>query len=539
MSINNSFIFIIHKLLRSNNYDINKKELIFQLNSNPFYPSLRAVTGSLQHFVKECSAIEIPVNRTVLCQLPRTFIAQTKRDGQELFVYVENNENNITIYFDSLDKQKLSQESFLEIWTGVIVAIEKNPLPSNKQLSIYREISIGVLIIIAMGIFINNNAGIFEFSHFSLSLLGIVVCWLIIMYEMGIQSNILDKICLENNETSGCDAVMNSSGAKLFGEIKLSDAGIVYFMSISLIWMFCVFSHSNPIGIILISGIALPFTIYSIFYQFWIVKKWCPLCLTIVGILWLQALSIIFYKHNSLLPIENNSILIVLFSIVFSSILWGFAAPKIIAEKNFHEIKAKHYRFKRNFSLYKKIIASNPRVDVKIKGVSEISFGKRNAPLNLCFITSPLCGYCKEVHTIIGKILTLADNNVQITIRFNINTNSTNSFSARICSRLLEIFHLSGESKCMEALDDIYGDIAPAKWVQKWGETENSKFNTILLEERKWCLDNNVDFTPEIFVNGREFPKEYERTDLLFFIEDLIENHANDQINQELITEKQ
>lgn len=535
MSINNSFIFIIHKLLRSNNYVIDKKELIFQLNSNPFYPSLRAVTGSLQHFVKECSAIEIPVNKAVLCQLPHTFIAQIKRDGQELFVFVENNENNITVYYDSLDKQKLSQEGFLEIWTGVIVAIEKNPLPSNKQLSIYREISVGVLIIIALGIFINNNVGIFEFFHFSLSLLGIVVCWLIVMYEMGIQSSILDKICLENNETSGCDAVMNSSGAKLFGEIKLSDVGIVYFMSLSIIWMFCVYSHSNPIGIVLISGIAIPFTIYSIVYQFWIVKKWCPLCLTVVSILWLQALSIMFCKFNFLKHLDLNSILIILLSIVFSSIAWGFVAPKIIAEKNFHEIKAKHYRFKRNYSLFKKIIASNPKVNVEINGISEIIFGNRKAPLNLCFITSPLCSFCKEVHSMIGEILKLAENNVQITIRFNINTNSSNSFSARICSRLLEIFHLSGENKCMEALDDIYGDMTPTKWVQKWGETENGKYSAILLEERKWCLDNNVDFTPEIFVNGKEFPREYERTDLLFFIEDLIENYANDQINQEII----
>ncbi len=545
MSINDSFIFIIQKLLRSNNYIIDKNELSFQLKSNPFYPSLRAVTGSLQHFVKECSAIELPVNKAVLRQLPHTFIAQIKGTGQELFVYVENNENNIIVYSDSVDKQKLSQEQFLEIWTGVIVAIEKKTLTSGKRLSNYRKIFIGVLIIIVVGLFINLNAGIFEYTHFSLSLLGIVICWLIGMYEMGIQSGILDKICLESNEISGCDAVMNSSGAKLLGKVKLSDIGIVYFMSLTFIWMFCLYSHSSQVGIVLISGIAIPFTLYSIFYQFWIVKKWCPLCLAVVSILWLQALSIMLYTFNDLLSIDLNAILIISSSIVFTSILWSFVAPKILAEKNFHEVKANYYRFKRNFTLFKKTIAANPKVNVKIAGISEIIFGNRNAPLNLCFITSPLCGYCKEVHAMIGKILTLTDNNVQITVRFNINMNSTNNQSAKICSRLLELFHVSGENECTEALDDIYGDMLPDKWTKKWGEVESSNYNDILLEERKWCLNNNVDFTPEIFINGREFPREYERTDLLFFIEDLIENHDSDQvksnsskeINQEIITE--
>jgi len=531
MSVNNSFVFIIHKLLRANKYRIDKHELAFQLNSNPFYPSLRAVTGSLKHFVKECSAIELPVSKTVLPQLPNTFIAQIKRAEQKLFVYVENYENKITIEYNSSDKQKLSQESFLEIWTGVIVAIEKNQSVSNKRLYKYKELFIGVLLFLAIDLFINCDAGIFEVIHFSLSLLGVAVCWLIVMYEMGMQSRILDKICVENNEISGCNAIMNSSGAKLFGIIKLSDIGIVYFTSLFLIWMFFVYSHANYTGIVLISGIAIPFTLYSIFYQIWIVKKWCPLCLTVVCILWLQALSITLCKFNTLLFIDLNSILIILFSTVFTLIIWGFVAPRIISENNYHEIRANYYRFKRNYSLFKKIIATNPNVNVKIPGISEIIFGNKNAPLSLFFITSPLCEYCKEVHFMIEKILALVDNNVQITVRFNINMNSANTLSVRICSRLLELYHVSGESKCMEALDDIYGDMLPQKWIQKWGRTENSKFNTILIDEREWCLNNNVDFTPEVFVNGKKFPREYERTDLLFFIESLIENYDSDQIN--------
>lgn len=530
MPVNESFIFIVYKLLHSNNYVVDKNELIFQLNSNPFYPSLRAVTGSLKHFAKECYAVELPVNKAVLSQLPQTFIAQIKRAGQELFVYVENKKQDIFVYYSSVDKQKFSQENFLDIWTGVIVAIEQKPKTSKKQPSNYGEILIGVLIAILIGLFIKNNAGTFEFAHFLLSLLGVWVCWLIVMYEMGMQSSILDKICMESNDVSGCDAVMNSSGAKLFGKIKLSDIGIIYFISLSFIWVFSLSSHSSQLGIVMISCIAIPFTLYSIFYQFWVVKKWCPLCLTVVSVLWLQALSIMFYKFNNVLSIDLNSILIILFSFVFTAIAWRFISAKIESEKNFHEVKANYYRFKRNFSSFKRIIFANPIVNINISGISEIIYGNRNASLNLCFITSPSCGYCKEVHAMIGQILTLANGNVQITVRFNINVNSTNNQTAKICSRLLELFHIQGQVKCMEAMDDIYGGMLPSKWIQKWGEVKDSSYNNVLIEEREWCLNNNVDFTPEIFINGREFPREYERTDLLFFVEGLVENQYSDQI---------
>ena len=56
-------------------------------------------------------------------------------------------------------------------------------------------------------------------------------------------------------------------------------------------------------------------------------------------------------------------------------------------------------------------------------------------------------------------------------------------------------------------------------------EKNNSDYFLAELErEKEWCKENTINFTPEILINGRSFPKEYNRSDLIFFIEELEEN---------------
>ena len=57
----------------------------------------------------------------------------------------------------------------------------------------------------------------------------------------------------------------------------------------------------------------------------------------------------------------------------------------------------------------------------------------------------------------------------------------------------------------------------------KWGETSNPTYQEILKNEKNWCASNKINFTPALLINGRQYPKEYGRMDLLYFLEELIE----------------
>ena len=79
----------------------------------------------------------------------------------------------------------------------------------------------------------------------------------------------------------------------------------------------------------------------------------------------------------------------------------------------------------------------------------------------------------------------------------------------------------------------IYNNADAKSWLAKWEKCTNADiYKDILETEYNWCLDNSINFTPEILVNGKSFPKTYDRKDLLFFIEEL--NEDNNKVNNVL-----
>ena len=89
---------------------------------------------------------------------------------------------------------------------------------------------------------------------------------------------------------------------------------------------------------------------------------------------------------------------------------------------------------------------------------------------------------------------------------------------------MLDIYNTKSTKICKEALHDAYDTDADLnKWLLKWGETDNEIYANLLETQQKWCHKNNINFTPAVYINGRQFPKEYNKSDINYFIEDLIE----------------
>jgi hypothetical protein len=73
-------------------------------------------------------------------------------------------------------------------------------------------------------------------------------------------------------------------------------------------------------------------------------------------------------------------------------------------------------------------------------------------------------------------------------------------------------------------MHDIYGGMDSNIWFKKWGNCyEKEQYLNILKKDNDWCTSNKINFTPEILINGKSFPNEYDRGDLIYFIEDLID----------------
>lgn len=521
----NSLNLLVEQLLRKNQIPFDKEELRFQIESHPSYPSLHAITGVLDHFNIENVAADVPVNKETLEQLPECYLVQINGDkGQSLAVVQKKNADYI-IYNSEGKKKKINEIEFLNQFTGIIVAVEKTDSISSSAKSQVTQVTryLGVIILTGLVTFftLKNNNSLSSVLHLILSFIGLLISAAIVKQELGLQTSLGDAFCSGVDDKKDCDAVLTSKGAELIGGYKLSDFSILYF---SILVTLTFVQISSPLLSYAISLVAIPITLYSIYYQYAIVKKWCMLCLSIVGVLWLQA-AIPLVTGIVAPDFSLNALMIFGLISITSWLGWSYVKPLIKEVTDLRKDKVEAIKFKRNFALFEGMLNKALFVDTAITSKEEIVLGNKHANLELVIVTNPFCGHCKPVHKQVEEILNKYNDKVKIRIRFNVNTDDKEGNPVKITSKLLEIYKEEGQVACLLAMSEIYEVGNSVAWLKNWGNCKDvDTYVDELKIEKEWCKNNGINFTPEILINGKSFPKEYNRTDLIFFIEELEEN---------------
>lgn len=530
-----NLIYQIQQLLAYCKIHFDKKELAFQIQSHPAYPSLYATTSMLSHFDIENLALSIPNNLETLKQLPKTFLAQINTEDGKSFTVVNKEEKYCTILTVDKKKKRLTYTEFLEKFTGIIVVVKKDEhIAKSSKNNIDKTILIlSTTLLLTLLSF--SAISIWSFLYFVLSAVSILISNTIIEQEQGHQTSLGNALCSATTEKKDCDAVLTSEGALLFNRFKLSSISLVYFTSLTLSSLLLFLRGYNLDILFVISLSALPITIYSIYYQSVKVKKWCMLCLGIVVILWAQiTIASVNLQFNNF---SIESVLLTVFGFLVATLFWNQLRPKLKSLKELDQTKIDYFKFKRNYNLFKVLLEKSAPIDTSIHTTSEIVLGNNNAPLNITIVTNPFCGHCKPVHALVENILKKHHNEVQIYVRFNVNTANLENDALKVSSRLLEIYNNTEErDTCLTAMRQIYEGMPVTDWLSKWGEcSEKENYTNILKQESAWCTQNAINFTPEILINGRSFPKEYDRTDLIYFIEELSEDFSKTNSEFELI----
>ena len=144
----NSLIPLVERLLKKNKILFDKKELAFQIQSHPSFPSLHSITGVLDHFNIENVAADVPANIETLVQLPACFLAQINTDHGKDLVIVDRKKQDYFVYNSDNKKQKHTEQEFIEKFTGIIVAVEKTEesIQPEKKANFAKFLAYGLLI---------------------------------------------------------------------------------------------------------------------------------------------------------------------------------------------------------------------------------------------------------------------------------------------------------------------------------------------------------------------------------------------------------
>jgi protein-disulfide isomerase len=519
MPENYNYLF---QYLEKEEITIDKKEFEFQVQSHPDYPSLIAITDTLHFFNIENGVLR--VSNTEIELLPNRFIAFLKNDKNEVEEYFV--EKKGIYYYCTKNKniEILDNDMLIACWSDIVLLVEKSEM---EQINNKKNHSNWFLFIIILGFF---GATLFWFHldwHSSLffifPILGVLFSVAALKDLFGTKSELLNKFCNLTNTTS-CSAIVGSNKWAVFKYFNFSDLSLVFFSS-QLFGLF-LFQLSGTttafFGIqqlLLLASVTV--ILLSLYYQKFVEKKWCPICLVIIGIVLLELVYLVCYVPIVfVLSLQS----LILFGFVFFSTtqVWYLLKKQLTQQKELKEFQLKGNRFMRNYEVFKNtLIASTPIENTPVQS-GNILLGNVDASLKLTVITSPFCGYCNEAHSIIEEILQNHYDTICFDIRFNFNPENSEEKSKKIHQQLVAIYYEQGQEAFIKVLNNWFKNKDEKKLNIILIDKENeSKINSILEEQFNWNQKNELSYTPAIIINQFIFPKQYERTELIHFINEL------------------
>ena len=355
------------------------------------------------------------------------------------------------------------------------------------------------------------------------SILGIFLSVEALKTELGIESKVSQSFC-NAIPNADCGQVINSDKSKWLQNFKISDISIWFFSAqIFALILFSVAGFTQVFFnyILFCLALSIPITLYSVYFQYKIEKKWCPICLSIIALVYVQ-LALLVFNFTAFSSLYNfKSLLLFLFSFSLIAFCVYLVKPLLLKVKNLKEENIKNLRFKRNYNAFKNNLQKEEQQFFEYEN---IILGNSNTKLRISIVTSPFCGYCKEAHEVLHKILLKNKENLSVSIRFNFDQNTSDK-NNQLFYRLAEIHQEKGDSEFLDALHFWFENRNVEQWISKYGKPQN---NDYIQEKLQIVGDENknkeLNFTPNIFINQYKFPKEYDRKDLEYFIADLIDD---------------
>jgi uncharacterized membrane protein len=511
---------LVYRWLRSMKIPVSKSFLKQQLLSHPDYPSLLSITETLDGLGIENAALVVEPER--LNDIPTPFLAHIVAEGGG-FIAVKS-------------VQRLLKEipAFRKIWDGVVVVAWKPSKWENKENEKRRAsekrqrqnfLIAGAALFLLTGYSLRIQFSWQYLIIFLITLIGLWTTTMIVQHELGINNELVDQLCAAGKNTD-CNAVLHSKGSRLLSWFNLADAGIIYFSSVFLLITFSFFTGAirltEPV-LSLVATSTLPFTFFSVYYQWRIVKKWCPFCLITVTLLWLQFIALIpgvlHLARGGWSNVSLNSILFSVFIFLIITASWiQLVKPALQFNRELTEMNFSLRRFKNSPDVFNALLRQQRKVDTT-PFEKDLQLGNPRAEVQILVACNPYCGHCARAHKILHELIEKDD--VGLTVRFAIKTSKEGDKRVQWLRYILQLLNNRTVEYQRKVLQDWFEQMDFEKFRSEYPVSGNEDINQLFSKHEAWSKVAGIKFTPTLFINGSELPGKYNADDLGILIKDI------------------
>lgn len=486
-------------------------------NEHPHKYNLFGLSKMLSEFNIENAAIKIEDKNSGLSELEVPFIAHI---GSEFVVTNKITPKQVSYIWNGKNVETTPEE-FCETWTGITLLAEPDEESTEPDYGKHlleertqnlKKIGLFSLCLLLLSFIYANNVaytGLGSNLLLLFSLVGVYISYLLAQKQMKVQSNYADKIC-SLFKKSDCNDVLESDASKFLGILSWSEIGLGYFVANTMIALFFPQLISY---LALVNICTLPYTIWSVWYQKFKAKQWCPLCLIVQMLLWITFIINLTFGFITQ-PTLNISDIIISGCLYSIPILAGnLLFSSLSQSENLEQIKQEINSIKATDEVFAALLKKQPHYKVN-RETSQILFGNQDAEILVSVLTNPHCNPCAKMHKRIEKVLSENNNNLcvqYIFSSFEENLNSSNQF-----------------------LTSIYfnNPIERESIINAWFENgKNNKENFFKLHDfnitqevlnefekhEDWIKETGLRATPTILINGYKLPDNYKIEDLKYF----------------------
>lgn len=515
---------------------VTSKSLKTSVDQHINFPSLLTIKDVLKEYGVESAALHRNENSFADFETPYIASIQKPEWGNRYFTIIRNVQNNLIEFYDpvNLNWKTEKTEAFQQWDKNIILLIEKQDINGekdyiNKRKEERKEYLVKNIpgsfllftVLLGVGFFLKNSwpqIPVYELLMIVLYASGIVFSFLLTWYEVDNQNPFLKEVC-SGGKKINCNAVLQSKGANFYG-IEWSIIGLSYFTSGLLTILIIGFNNPIILQVLgILSLLATCYIIYSVYFQYKIVKEWCLLCLGVQGVLFAQAIAVLFYftidkNWLTVVDLEYAISVVLLFALVTMGIIYIFPFVKKAKLGRMYELKWK--RMKSNPNVFFGLLSQQTKIENYPYDMG-IVLGNPEAKHEIIKVCSPYCDPCARAHPVLEEIIR-KNNNVKLRIIFNTDDNKQD-IKSKTVRHFMALAEIKSSQEMQHALDDWYTSESINKDYEKLTNKyplnkELTLQGSKLSNMSKWCTEMKIWGTPTFFVNGHEIFEEYSVQDL-------------------------
>ncbi|HTH58443.1 MAG TPA: vitamin K epoxide reductase family protein [Cyclobacteriaceae bacterium] len=487
------------------------------LKLRPEFPSLLSISNALNELNVKNVAVSISVGQLTEMFFPA--IAQVQSNGGG-FVIILNIENGIVNYLNGhLKKTQAAINDFVMDWTGVLLLAETNEksgepnYAENRRTDALSKIRYAALTILSVGIF---STLVYFKPDFILPVilqaLGLGLCITLLIETLG-QSTLLSDAACRPNSKIDCKQVVNSSAAKIYGDISLAEIGVLFFAGSLLANLIMASNGQTPLNSYLFFFFAasFPFSIFSIYYQWQIIKSWCSICLGVMGLLW--ATSAYYWLNYSSVNFNFNELIPVLSGYSFPLIVWFMIRPYILQAQSAPALRKSLYGFIKNQYIFDTLSLGRKQL-VEGNFGEGLVLGNANAKHTITLVTSPACGPCVNAHHNIESWMNQYQE-LKVIVRFAVNPKENGSIPNTVARNIISLGLKKDHVKMKEAMRTWYNKKRPdlKEWLSALPADLHQGTEERFTNDYNFFSQNNITAVPAIFFNDKQIPAEFSLKD--------------------------